>query len=232
MLFLILAFIPFLADAMLAVLLRDRQLTANYVRYVIALSAGLVISAAFFELLPEANIEANAVFVALGFFIFYLVEKTTMLHACGEEECEAHSLGRLTAIGMASDNVVDGLGIAVAYHINPILGMIIALAVISHEVPQAIASASLLRREGRPRNEVVLLLSFAGAMYPLGAALSLLIPEELYTIIVAFVAGVFLYIGAGDLLMEAHRRFNWRIILSVLLGGAIMFMTGTVLHTV
>ena len=139
MLFILLALIPFAIDAGLALI--SRRITAvAYTRYIISFSAGIVISASFFELLPEAKIEENAVFIGLGFFAFYLVEKLTMLHACGEEECEMHSLGILASIGMASDNIVDGLGIAIAYSINPVLGIIITLAVISHEVPQALSS--------------------------------------------------------------------------------------------
>lgn len=39
-------------------------------------------------------------------------------------------------MGMASDNVVDGLGIAVGYLLDPILGLVIAAAVITHEIPK------------------------------------------------------------------------------------------------
>jgi len=38
------------------------------------------------------------------------------------------------------------------------------------------------------------------------------------------IAGDFIYIAAGDLLPEAHRRFNWQVILSVLGGMALMFI--------
>ena len=227
--FLFLALIPFAVDTGLAILFR-RGITAPYVRYIISFSAGLVIAAAFFELLPEANLEANAIFTGLGFFMFYVIEKLTMLHACGEEECETHSLGVLASIGMASDNIIDGLGIAIAYNINPLLGVIITLVVVSHEVPQAISSCFLMSREGRRQREILLVLLTAGIMYPIGATLSILIPKELYTTMIAFVAGVFLYIGAGDLLMEAHRRFNLKVVSSVILGSVVMFLMGLAIH--
>ena len=230
MFFLLLTLLPLAADLSLAVIFSKKRLPPSYVRYVIAFSAGIVISATFFELLPEASIETNAIYAAAGFFIFYLIEKLTMLHACGEEECETHSLGRLASIGMASDNIIDGIGIAIAYNINPLLGVVITLAVISHEIPQAISSAYLLMRENRSGRETFLVLLLAGVMYPVGALLSLLIPASMQSVMIAFVAGVFLYIGAGDLLMEAHRRFNSRVITAVLLGSVIMFLLGLVIH--
>jgi len=47
-----------------------------------------------------------------------------------------------------------------------------------------------------------------------------LIPEHALHPVLAFVAGDFLYIGASDLLPEAHRRFNMLVIVCVLVGMA------------
>jgi len=58
-------------------------------------------------------------------------------------------------------------------------------------------------------------------MYPIGSALALLIPASFHTMAMAFVAGDFTYIGAGDLLGEAHKKFNARVVISVILGGLI-----------
>ena len=45
--------------------------------------------------------------------------------------------------------------------------------------------------------------------------------------IIAFAAGVllavtFIYVAAGDLLPEAHRKFNWKVVPAVLGGMAVM----------
>jgi zinc and cadmium transporter len=222
MLFILLALIPFISDVLVGLFTSGRG-RGHYTRYIIAFSSGIVISAAFFELLPEANIEVNGVYVALGFFIFYLVEKVTMLHACGEEECDVHTLGPLSVLGMALDNVIDGVGIAVATLVDPIIGITLTIAVVSHEIPQALSSVYIMEGLMRPYRETMSMLVFAGAMYPAGALISLLIPEELHTVIIALVAGVFLYVGAGDLLMEAHRRFNIKVVVMVLLGASLGF---------
>jgi zinc and cadmium transporter len=47
--------------------------------------------------------------------------------------------------------------------------------------------------------------------------------------LVGFTAGIFLYVGASDLLPEAHRRFNSRVVLATLAGGGLIPVLATVL---
>jgi zinc transporter ZupT len=190
-------------------------------RYAVGFASGILVSAAFMELIPAADVSQNAVVVLLGFFTFYLVEKAIMLHSCGEEECEAHTVDWIAVVGMASDNIVDGIGIAIGYMTSPSLGFLITLAVVAHEIPQGFTTAALATRGGFRFWRIILFLVIAGAIYPVGAVLSTFIPSTLYTIAIAFVAGDFIYIGAGDLLAEAHKKFNARVVTSVVLGGLI-----------
>ncbi len=191
-------------------------------RYLIAFASGVLLAVVFFDVLPEVDLEAHYGFLALGFFTFYVLEKAMMLHACGEAECEAHAIGPVAVVGMALDNVVDGVGIATGFLVDPWLGGLIALAVVLHEVPQGMASALIMRAARWPRRRIYGTLALAGALYPVGALLAGLLPEGLAEAALAFVAGDFLYIGAGDLLPEAHRRFNVRVILAVLAGVALV----------
>jgi len=190
-------------------------------RYPVGFASGILVSAAFMELIPAADVSTNALVVLLGFFVFYLVEKTIMLHSCGEAECEAHTIDWIAIVGMASDNIVDGIGIAIGYATNPSLGVLITLAVVAHEIPQGFTTAALATRGGFRFWRIIFFLLIAGAMYPIGCALASFIPASFYTIAIAFVAGDFIYIGAGDLLGEAHKKFNMKVVLSVVLGGVI-----------
>ncbi len=189
-------------------------------RYIIAFGAGVLLAATFFDVLPEVDVKADAFALAAGFVAFYLLEKITMLHACGEAECETHHIGPSAVIGMALDNVVDGVSIAVGYLINPFLGFVITLAVVLHEIPQGIASAIIMREANWQRARIVIVLALSGALYPIGALLAGWIPAHWQHPALAFIAGDFLYIGASDLLPEAHRRFNAVVIISVLAGMA------------
>ena len=192
-------------------------------RYVIAFAAGVLLSATFFHVLPDVNWDTDAPFLALGFVTFYVLEKLMMIHACGEEECGAHQVGPIAVVGMAIDNVTDGAGIVAGYQINPWLGWMITLAVILHEIPQGMASVFIMRNARWSRSRMLLTLALAGGLYPVGALVAGLIPAGFQQKILAFVAGDFIYLAAGDLLPQAHQRFNWKVILMVLIGMACMY---------
>jgi len=215
------AFLAAISDLAGAMLFLKSKFRFIETRYAVGFASGILVSAAFMELIPEADVSANAIIILLGFFVFYLVEKTIMLHSCGEAECEAHSVDWIAIVGMASDNVVDGIGIAIGYATNPSLGLLITLAVIAHEIPQGFTTAALATRGGFRFSQIILFLLIAGAMYPIGSALASFIPANLYTMAIAFVAGDFIYIGAGDLLGEAHKKFNARVVISVVLGALV-----------
>ena len=68
------------------------------------------------------------------------------------------------------------------------------------------------------------------------SALGLVFPhnynENIFTAIeplIGFTAGVFLYVGASDLLPEAHRRFNRSLVLATLAGAALIPSLGAAL---
>ncbi len=187
-------------------------------RYVIAFAAGVLLSATFFHILPEVDLKANASFLALGFMTFYVLEKMMMIHACGESECDTHHIGPIVVLGMALDNVTDGAGIVVGYEIHPLLGLAITLAVVLHEIPQGMTSAFIMRQANWSRPRMLFTLALAGSLYPVGAFMAGWIPPAFQQSILAFIAGDFIYIAAGDLLPEAHRRFNWKVILLVIVG--------------
>ena len=114
-------------------------------RYVIAFAAGAVLGAAFLHILPEVNLRSDSLLLVLGFLTFYVLEKMMMIHACGEEECDTHRIGPIAVLGMALDNVLDGAGIVIGYNLNPMLGLVITIAVVLHEIPQGMTSALIMR---------------------------------------------------------------------------------------
>ena len=187
-------------------------------RYVIAFAAGVLLAATFFHILPEVNVKSDAIFLAAGFLTFYVLEKLMMIHACGEWECDTHHIGPIAVLGMALDNVTDGAGIVVGCLTNPVLGLAITLAVVLHEIPQGMTSALIMREAGWSRGRTLLVLSLAGLLYPAGALVAGMIPHSFYQKMLAFIAGDFIYIAAGDFLPEAHRKFNWKVILFVVVG--------------
>jgi zinc transporter ZupT len=196
------------------------KVKTEWERYIIGFAAGSILGVFFFEMLGEIDVAGNFMYVALGFFFFYVLSKLVMLHSCRHGECgKPHKAGWVTVLGMASDNVIDGVGIAVGYALSPLTGILMAAAVVLHEIPQGLTGGLLLKKGGFKNKAVVTAAAVQGALYPIGAALAAFIPAEMNPAVLAFVAGDFLYIGASDLLPDAHEKLDWKVIGAVLLGA-------------
>lgn len=192
-------------------------------RYLIGFAAGAMISIAFFDILPEID-KGTMIWIAIGFFCIYLIEKAVLLHMCGEKECEHHSLGWTAMIGVAAESLVDGIAIAIGYSVNPALGIIIAIAVIAHEVPRGFTTYIIMKHAKKSMTAVWGALLIDAGFTPIGALIGVFIPSVYFMPTLAFIAGTFLYVGASDLLPESHKKFNKKVVFSVLLGVLLIYI--------
>lgn len=194
--------------------------------YLIGFAAGVLISTAMFEMLPEAlsviGPSEFALPIALGFFSLYIVEKVAMIHACKEMGCEIHQVGWVGMIGLGLESLLDGIAIAIGYLSNPVLGLIIALAVIVHELPVGFSTSVIMRASGYSVNKSLLALIITSVLTVVGAVISPVFPSRLFGPILAFTAGTFLYIGASDMLPEAHQTIEWAVVAMVLAGALLI----------
>lgn len=194
-------------------------------RYLVGFASGAVISIAFFDMLPEMGVE-SPLMLAIGFFATYLIEKLVLIHTCEEAECESHTIGLVALIGIGLESLIDGVAIAIGFSVAPALGLSIAIAVCIHEVPRGF-STTVIMKQSQYRLLIILMALGVDALFtPLGALVGWLLPSALFKHLIGFAAGTFLYIGASDLLPEAHRRFNIKVVLSVLSGALLMPLLG------
>jgi ZIP family zinc transporter len=180
---------------------------------VIALSGGIVVAVALLEVLPEAieNIGEphDAVpLVAIGFLAFFLLERVLVLHHRDEpEEARSHErVGVLGALGLSLHTFTDGVGIGLAFSVNAETGFLVFLAVVSHGFADGLNTVSFVLSQSGDRRQALRWLRIdaiapiAGAI--LGSALS--VSDHTLGYFLALYAGFFLYMGATDLLPEAH----------------------------
>jgi zinc transporter ZupT len=182
-------------------------------RYLIAFAGGAMIAIALFDLILEMQTH-NAVALVAGFFLIYVLEKLVMIHTCHEAECDTHTMGWPALIGIAAESLIDGVAIAVGFRSAPALGLLIAVAVFAHEVPRGFTTTAIMRQAGYGRAKVWTALLVDAGFAPLGVLLSIWVPATALEPLIGFTAGVFLYVGASDLIPEAHRRFNSGVVLS------------------
>jgi zinc transporter ZupT len=230
MIYLVYAFIATLASILGGVLPLYTKVKDIRTQYLIGFAAGILVSTALFEILPEALLVVEpaklGLPLSLGFFSLYVVEKIAMIHACTETECDIHHAGWVGLIGLSLESLLDGIAIAIGYLTNPVLGFFIAAAVIIHELPVGFSTSIIMRSSGYSIEKSLLALVVTSFLTVAGALVSQMFPAQLFGPVLAFTAGTFLYIGASDLLPEAHRSVDWTVVFTVLVGATLIPLVG------
>jgi len=174
-------------------------------------AAGLILTAAIVALFPEA-LEANRqapVYVLAGFAAFLILEIFLVLHSGAEvhypQRTQSAARGMVFFWGLFLHSLLDGAVIAVGYATAPKIGLVTALAVIAHELPEGVTTFSLLLEKISERKAMILSLAVAVAT-PVGVLVGLpflpaLQPSFLGAAL-GLVAGSFLYIAASDIVPE------------------------------
>lgn len=183
-------------------------------------TAGVLIAVCFFDIIPEAfniitlnklDITPMLIFIVVGFLVFHIVEKTIIIHHSHEVEYADHkhpNVGLVGALGLAFHSFLDGVGIGLGFHVNTHVGLLIAIAVIAHDFSDGLNTVTfMLTNKNTTKNAFMLLL--LDAVTPVLGVLStnlFRIPQDILVLYLGFFAGFLLYIGASDLLPEAHSK--------------------------
>jgi zinc and cadmium transporter len=212
----------------------------------VAYSAGTILGAALFDLLPEAVelVDKTLVYpiIAFGFVFFLLLERTIYWyhghgheHEFKEEVGEPKSFAYLNLIGDFIHNFIDGMIIAAGFVNSTTVGVAATIAVIFHELPQEMGDYGILVYAGFERRRALILNSAAALSVVVGGIFGsffLSSMENLEGYMVAFSAGAFIFLSASELIpemQEEHDRGKALIQLFVLiLGMATIYMLGVV----
>jgi len=207
---------------------------------VMAFSAGVLVAAALLDLLPEAadlashspGASVSGVFVAaaVGFLVFYGLERFVHMSAAGHGD--GSSFGTIAALGLSTHSFLDGVAIGVAFRANPAVGLIVGIAVIGHDFADGVSTvAVVLRSRGGLRAPMGWLL--VDALTPIiGATAAQLVafPPGSVADLLGFFAGSFLFIGGSHLLPESHQaRKEPALMIAVVAGFVFLFVVTQVL---
>ncbi len=197
------------------------------VNLLISYAIGALLGAAFLEIIPHAlehgdphQMAATILFGILGFFV---LEKLVLWRHCHHDHCEAHDAraathdhgrsGLLILVGDTFHNFVDGVLIAAAFLQSTELGIVTALAIIAHEIPQEVGDFLILLHSGysKARAFVFNLLSSLATL--LGAMLGYFALSELSEVIpflLGLAAASMIYVAVADLIPGLHKRTEMR----------------------
>jgi len=202
-------------------------------------TAGVLLGVVAFDLLPEifhtlSDLKLEPIYpmIALvcGFLIFHIIEKSILIHHSQEQEYEVHhhpTVGLASALALSGHSFLDGVGIGLGFQAGAGIGVAVAIAVIAHDFTDGLNTVNLmLLNHNRSRRAFLLL--FVDAIAPvLGAASTLLfhISDDALVVYLGFFAGFLLYIGASEILPEAHSKHSsYSTIALTVVGVVFMFV--------
>src|SRR5437868_7239350 len=202
-------------------------LRASWMPILVSYAIGALLGAAFLEVIPHAfelgtPRQASAGILA-GIFGFFVLEKLLLWRHCHTENCEVHDphqpshdhgrSGALIIVGDTVHNFVDGVLIAAAFLQSTELGVVAALAIIAHEIPQEVGDFLILLHSGYSRAKA-LALNLASSLATLvgGVGGYYLLPlfADWEGALLGFVAASMIYVAVADLIPGLHRRPHLR----------------------
>lgn len=224
----------------LLLVLWQEQWTKRNSIYLISLAAGVLLTTAFFHLLPEAieltevpkRLLASPFFYALlGFGIFYILEQVIVIHTCAEDECDTHSFGIMSAIGIGVHSLLDGVVIGIGFEVDIKIGIISSLAVLLHELPEGIFTLGILLHARMQLNRAILYTILVAIATPIGTVLTYFFINDISNLVLgnllALAAGSFVYIAASDLIPQTHRISRKANVPLVILGSIFILVVSS-----
>ncbi len=202
------------AGGLFALKFRDR------LHFILSLTAGVLLGVVSFDILPEIfdlareqRIDATGAMIALvvSFLLFHSLEKFVLVHRVHEADYAQHfhpQVGILSAIALVGHSFMDGVGIGLAFQVSESVGIIVAIAVIAHDFCDGLNTVSLMlvNRNSTARSFGMLVLDAIAPILGAASTLVFQVPATILMLYLGFFAGFLLYIGASDILPEAHSQ--------------------------
>ncbi|MDD5329287.1 MAG: ZIP family metal transporter [Sulfuricella sp.] len=199
---------------------------AEWVPMLVSYAIGALLGAAFLEILPHAfeltkSIEHTAATILFGILLFFVLEKLVLWRHCHVAHCEAHDApahdhdndhgrsGLMIMVGDTFHNFVDGIIIAAAFLADFQLGVVTALAIIAHEIPQEVGDFLILLHSGYTKKQAFLLNLLSSIATVVGGVIAYFALQSLGDWIpfcLGIAAASMIYVAVADLIPGLHKR--------------------------
>ena len=226
----------------------------HYLGAMVSYAIGAMLGAVFLNILPEAitlssDVATLSGTVLFGILLFFILEKLVLWRHCHHEHCEAHELlasenaahnpgdhgrsGMMIMLGDTFHNFVDGVIIAAAFLTDTHLGIVTALAIIAHEIPQEVGDFAILLHSGYSKTQALRLNVVSSFASVAGGVLGYFVLQTMQAWIptlLALAAASMIYVAVADLIPGLHKRAQLRDTLEqvglIVLGVATVWLMG------
>ena len=237
-------------------LLAPERIRARVLPHLVSFATGALLGAALLGLLPHAieasgTVDVHEIGLTLlcGLLVFFVLEKLVLWRHCHQDICEGHvphdhhqhgrdaASASLILIGDGFHNVLDGVLIAAAFMTDVHLGVVTAIAVTAHEIPQEVGDLAILLHGGMSRARALTLNLLTSVTSVLGGVLAYFLLADVTRLLpyaIAIAASSFLYIAVADLIPGLHRRVDpsssIKQFIFIVLGVALIYFSHRMAH--
>lgn len=236
------SFISAMATVLGAVpLLFIKKLSEKWKDILIAFTAGIMVSASTFGLMPQSIKEGGIIGLTVGFLIgivlLDLIEKN-IPHVDVENDSGISSFDTkslLVIIALFIHNIPEGLSTGFSYaSSNAGLGPMVAISIGSQNMPEGLVLAVFLLNSGQSKWKSFLIVTLTGLMEVVSACVGYFTASYIQSLIgfgLAFAAGAMMFIVYKELIPESHghgfeRVSTYSFILGLLLMVYISYLFG------
>ena len=218
------AFIATLLGGLFALRFRDK------LHLILGFSAGAIIGVAFFDLLPEAielgkniyDVSSIISIVAFAFIVYMVLDRFIIFHSHSHNggENQITTKGKLGAGSLSIHSLLDGIAIGIAFQASTAVGIVVAIAILVHDISDGINTVGLILKNEGNRKQAFLWLILDAIAPVIGVISTFLfsLSSNSLSVILSIFCGFFLYIGASDLLPESHHNHPtiWTTVMTIL----------------
>ncbi|NQY51866.1 MAG: ZIP family metal transporter [Piscirickettsiaceae bacterium] len=230
------------------------------VPHLVSFAVGALLGASFLGLIPHAmehefpvNAHDIGLTLLLGLLSFFVLEKMVLWRHCHHDQCSGHlpdleqiahnqeannkAACTLILIGDTIHNFVDGVLITAAFMSDIHLGIVTALAIAAHEIPQELGDFIILLHSGFNQrralyyNVLSSLGTVTGAMI---AYFTLVKMQNSLPYILIIAASSFIYVAMADLIPNLHNKVKLsetaQQIFLIATGTIFIFIAHSTLH--
>lgn len=206
---------------------------AHWVNALVSYAIGALLGAVFLDILPEAiklttNPAVLSGTVLAGILLFFTLEKLLLWRHCHHDHCEVHEpheppatqgshahgrSGMMIMVGDTFHNFVDGVIIAAAFLTDVHLGVVTALAIIAHEIPQEVGDFMILLHSGYSKAQALTLNLVSSLATLVGGVLAYFALQSMQGAVptlLALAAASMIYVAVADLIPGLHQRTRLR----------------------
>ena len=206
--------------------------------YIMGFTAGVLLGVVAFDIFPEIinqistyGFNPREIMIALvaAFLLFHILEKSLVIHHTHEGDYAEHKhpqIGMAQALALTGHSFMDGVGIGLGFQVSTAIGLLVAIAVISHDFTDGMNTITLMLSHNNTDKKAKLFLFFDAVAPVLGVLLTLWVSvsQHFLVLYLAFFAGFLLYIGASDILPEAHSKHSsWKTVVLTVIGAVLIF---------